>query len=217
VDRTRFDALTRLIGTGSTRRTVLGLATALGLSSLLAEAKKRRKKKKKCKSCAICQQCKQGKCKGKADGSDCGGGATCQGGACTCPAGQKFCAGSCIPDSQCCPSDCDDGNTCTTGICDQGTCIYMPLADNSACGDGTGRCRDGTCYPPPTCSPRYGPCATVDDCCSAGSTHVPTTCPSEGPEAHTCRGRSDSGQPCHDGTHCWSGANCIGYVCIGPP
>ena len=98
--------------------------------------------------------------------------------------------------------------------CQGGVCQADPTQNEGSCGsDGTGLCWNGTCNSVPSCSARYGPCQTVADCCSGGSTNVPTTCPQDGAEAHTCRGRSDTGQPCHDSTHCWSGASCIAYVC----
>lgn len=105
---------------------------------------------------------------------------------------------------------CADCRTCQGGMCAADASL-----NNVACGsDGTGRCLNGRCNPVPTCSPRYGSCATVADCCSAGSTMATTTCPTEGPEAHTCRGRSDPGQPCHDSMHCvGSSGGCIGYIC----
>jgi hypothetical protein len=65
-----------------------------------------------------------------------------------------------------------DGTACGyCRLCQSGACQADSTQNNAACGsDGTGRCLNGRCNPVPTCSPRNGPCQTVADCCSAGST-----------------------------------------------
>lgn len=103
MDGTRFDALTRLVSRGATRRTLvqvaaLPVAGALGVTSMLGLAgvdakRKKRKKKKKCKksgaACTSNKQCCTGKSKnicdvptnaGNSDRKCCGGlGAKCGG------------------------------------------------------------------------------------------------------------------------------------------
>jgi hypothetical protein len=109
-----------------------------------------------------------------------------------------------------------DGTSCSfCRICQSGACQADSTQNNAACGNnGTGRCLNGTCNPVPTCSPRNGPCHADADCCSFGSTLVPTHCRTAGEiGAFTCEGRSDAGQPCHDSGHCVSSSTCIGYVC----
>lgn len=113
MERDHFDQLTRLIATTASRRAIFGLASALGLSPLFAEAKKRRKKKRK--------KCKGGtrKCgkrcipaTGCCRDSECGADERCEGDACVC-------ALECCNDAAC-----GTGNLCLAGACvtGQGTC-----------------------------------------------------------------------------------------------
>jgi hypothetical protein len=138
VDADRFDLLARSLVTSSRRglsRALAGLGIVGGLSPLLAvtdaEAKKKRKKKKK--KCKKSQKKCGKKCIPKTScctSADCGGGATCQNGACLCPSGQKDCQGACVPEDDCCPA-CTGGRVCVAETCEcptgqqdcQGTCI----------------------------------------------------------------------------------------------
>lgn len=60
---------------------------------------------------------------------------TCQGGVCTCPAGEQDCAGECIPEDDCCPGTISCGEAC----CDVG--------DDEVCASvgGTDSCQGGGC------------------------------------------------------------------------
>jgi hypothetical protein len=42
-------------------------------------------------------------------------------------------------------NDCDDGNDCTEDTCADGTCSNTAVADETACGEGAGKCQAGSC------------------------------------------------------------------------
>jgi hypothetical protein len=101
MDDSHFDALTRSLGGGRSRRAMLGVLAALGLAGLDdATAKKKRKKKRKKKkqpakpcatSCAGC--CDNGNCKPGTATTACGSdGETCA----ACEAGEGCQDGSCV-------------------------------------------------------------------------------------------------------------------------
>jgi hypothetical protein len=87
MDGSRFDALSRSLAAGHSRRGLTRLLGSLalgGASSRLgvAESEAKKKHKPKKKACPPCKTRKKGKCKGLLpDGSACTGG-TCQGGVC---------------------------------------------------------------------------------------------------------------------------------------
>jgi hypothetical protein len=168
MDRDRFDALAKMFATVSTRRSTLAVLSALGLAgglTIAEDAAARKKRKKKCKKkCGPCKKCKRGKCKPKPDGTACGGGKLCQGGACVCPAGQKVCGGACIDDTECCGA-CPQGETCceNVGECkdvrnDDGFCGQCA---NGQCPDGS-FCANGACGL--TCVQNGMACSTGCDC-----------------------------------------------------
>ena len=77
---------------------------------------------------------------GKACGGDCDccGNVPCRGGTCQCPADQKPCAGSCIPQGDCCTNaDCGGGGL----LCQGGTCrcpAGREFCDGADAGDAAG-------------------------------------------------------------------------------
>jgi hypothetical protein len=106
VESAPFDQLSRLVGQGATRRALLELAAALGLSPLLVDAKKRRKKNKK-------------KCKGgtKKCGKRCiPSNQCCRHGDCP-AAAPRCCQGACLTVECCTSADCRGGKTCPDGTC----------------------------------------------------------------------------------------------------
>jgi hypothetical protein len=188
MDAERFDTLARSLTIDRSRRRVLGLLSGLTLGALAPLLH------------LADAQAGKGKKKKKKKKRSTPPAATGP----TSPPPPPFCASQ--PDGAAC-------GFCR--LCQSGACQADSTQNNAACGnDGTGRCLNGTCNPVPTCSPRNGPCQTAADCCSFGSTLVPTRCRTEGEILpRTCEGRSDAGQPCHDSGHCVSTSICVGYVC----
>lgn len=192
MDSDQFDALVTRLSSTLTRRTGLGLIGALGATSAGfvsgTDAKKRKKKKKKP--------------------------TTTQDPTTPAPTTRPP---TTLPPTTAPPFCASQPNGAPCGYCRKcqgGVCQADASLNETSCGsDGTGRCWEGTCNPKPTCVGRFGSCQTVAQCCSAGSTHVPTTCDAGGTTVITCHGRSDTGQPCHGSTDCWSGASCDAYVC----
>jgi hypothetical protein len=204
MDNARFDRLTVLLGTASTRRAGLGFLAALGLGSGLvdrAEAKKKHRKKCKKKKCGACQKCKKGKCTPQPDGTACGGGAACSAGQCICPT-------ECCADTDCdaCAA-CDSGqcvSTCPDGqFCQDDTCIVKCPSGQKAC--------QGICIPDNQCCPA---CPSNQVCC----TNV-VECKDVRNDDDFC-GQCANGQ-CPGGAFCANGAcgltcNTVGEVCFAP-
>jgi hypothetical protein len=125
MDAPQFDALSKALSTGNTRRRVLGALAAVptlgGLAGLFggdeAEARKgkrkRRKKKKKCKPQPASQTC-AGTCGNVIN--NCKQSVNC--GPCTCT---PDCTGKCAGGSDGCGGTCT-GNCSTNQICDGGIC-----------------------------------------------------------------------------------------------
>jgi hypothetical protein len=112
MDAHRFDALTRLIGSRTSRRVAVGVAATGLLSLAVPDAEAARCSKSK--PCPECKKCKKHKCKPDATQNRAACSAstgTCVNGTCTsavCPAGAQFCTDEPnIP----CGSDC----YCVTG------------------------------------------------------------------------------------------------------
>ena len=162
MDPQRFDALSRVLASGTSRRLVLtgltgGLLARLPLTGGSEEAQAKHKKKKKKPSPSPVVPPSPSRppvppsppppgpcipnCAGHVCGDDgCGGGCgvacasprICQGGACVCPSGQHDCQGACIPTSRCCS---DDDCAGTQG-CFSGTCITL----QGTCSPGADLC-----------------------------------------------------------------------------
>lgn len=80
MNQERIAALTQTSTIAPTRRSILGLAAAIGLGDLTdgaAKKRKRKRKKKKCKACGPCKTCVKGKCISQAAGTPCGVGQQC--------------------------------------------------------------------------------------------------------------------------------------------
>ena len=141
MDSAYLDRLARTVARHATRRTVIEGAALLGLSPLLAGA---RKKKNRCKGgcgeCAVCKKKKKTKtCVAVTDGTACPTG-TCQGGVCVpcegCTECQTCQNGACV--------DNVNGTACSAGICTDGACgcgdaccgtTYCPTDGDPADGD----------------------------------------------------------------------------------
>jgi hypothetical protein len=190
VEDTRFDEMSKVLGSLKTRRLTLGALLggalgALGLSE--GEAKKKKKKKKKCKNLGPCQRCQNGKKKTQPDNT-----------ACTPPgaaAGTGRCAaGACIAQSPPVPpappspvcvtlgNACTQTGTGTAACCSPTVCgrAFNATANTFKCCNGPGS----------TCS-----AATASQCCSEGcNTNTnPATC--------ACK---SAGTACDDNSQCCS-------------
>jgi hypothetical protein len=224
MDAHHFDALTRRLTLGLSRRRTLGLLGSVGLPGLIAPdaaAAKKAKKAKKKKPCPPCKKRKKGKCKGLLpDGTACAGG-TCQRGSCVptqqtvppppppmpvvppppidpCP-GQKLCNGTCIPTNQCCTrQDCPalPGNVCCNGGCTDAKLEpgFLCSNDTNCCSE---YCRDARPNEPRCAATCRGKRCTLDSDCCPG-----ITCQLQNPTFATCGGCSDGGFNCASDEEC---------------
>ena len=174
--------------------------------------------------CSLHDYCSAGDCVGIAKDCDPGGpclaascdaitgecvktpafeGETCSDGE-ICTSGDHCGAGLCTGT----PLDCSDLNgPCQIGVCQPGAggaCASVPVADGTACGDGTtctlDLCAAGTCASTPKCGSldgpcRYGVCDTVTGECRTEN-------------------KSDGGS-CEDGNPCTVEESCAGGSCLG--
>lgn len=222
MDSARFDALSRSLTDGSSRRGLLamlasGLLAALPLRPFGegAEAKKKKGKKKKKK-------------KGQDNTSQnpvsppqpvctpsCTGGRTCQGGICACPGGTRLCEaeGEC---EECCSDvDCCGQHSCPPS---SPTCLGNRTC-SVTCTDGVrnGSESDIDCGGVVCTRCGYGKiCASSDDCanalCSGGRCRecsVDSECGSDGNGGCLCRQQSGGAGVCvtAEGTSGFSGCN----------
>jgi hypothetical protein len=157
MEASRFDALTRHLVMGLSRRRSLGILAAMGLVGLVSPDAAEAKKKKK--PCPPCKKRKQGKCKKKLpDGTACAGG-SCQGGRCVaatppptgsgpvppvCGAG-KACAGA---------DDCFSGGTCECKVRSDNPNVTCCGNLGFGCGLGETQCSasDPRCPPGTFCT-----------------------------------------------------------------
>lgn len=188
MDPNRFDALTRIVGSGQSRRRVLktlaggalaAVSAAIGLDDARAAAKKR------------------------AMGVVCSKNADCQSNACLPKdrSGHRYCGcGS--------PKECPQATgqcqaaTCTAGVCGIGVTV------NAACTDGNACTRGETCQANGVCGGGTAiVCPKPDQCHDAG------TCD---PNTGQCSNPAKSdGAPCDDGDACTTGDVCAAGVCGG--
>lgn len=195
MDTTSFHTLLRSLTSHASRRHVLhGLAGALGLAGApvlpkVADVKnkKRNKRRRRCNSCGPCRRCQKGKCKPKADGTACGSGTICQGGACLCPT-------ACCADADC--------GVCRA--CQNGTCVTMPGA---ACGSGRTCLANGSCAVVCDFS-GHMPCPDGCDCRMA--VEGPSLCFDSG--ISIC-----DQQGCTSTTECLQGQSCQLFNCPAIP
>jgi hypothetical protein len=153
MERTSFHIRIRSLTGHASRRYVLhGLAVALGLVGkpvlpLVAGAnkknKRRNKRRRRCASCGPCRRCRKGRCTPKSDGTACGSGTICQGGACVCP------------DECCGDADCGRGGTCLANASCAVGCDFSGQLD----------CR-GDCLCSPTVEGPFQCFARVEDFCA---------------------------------------------------
>jgi hypothetical protein len=134
MDETRFDALTRSLTSGTTRRGLGRLLGSLTLGGVLAtwlspaetQAKKKNNDNDKKKSCPSCKKKKDGKCKAnKPDGTACENGGQCQSGSCVPSSGSSDVAPSPPPQTPYCAGK----NTCAPG----GASAACQTAGKAAC------------------------------------------------------------------------------------
>jgi hypothetical protein len=214
MDSHRFDALSKIVASLTTRRTALALLAGLGFGVIEAPDAHVRRKSGKCKSgCGECEKCKKGGCDRKN--------------------GKKVCKkGKCKPKPA--------GTPCTAfagGACQNGTCINL-LADEANCGalgNACGPrqvCQQGTCFPvsticPPTTTTACTPstptgmfCGALCYCArSAEGNVVCVTSPAVCAGAATACTSSAScppGQACIDVSTCCGAALPAPKVCASP-
>lgn len=155
----RFDAFTRDVWMGETRRRLLRRLSVVPLLGAVftlvpegedseaahpvrrvqrrrarrrAQRRRRLRRQRRCTHpCGACQRCQQGSCRPTADGAACGNGGECRSGACICPGPRQLCGGKCVHTSTD-PLNCGRcGNRCMIyAVCQQGTCV-CPKCPNS--------------------------------------------------------------------------------------
>jgi hypothetical protein len=184
MDADRFDSISRLLSSSSTRRAALPalLASAIGLTSYVHPNKvwAGGRCKPACRTCQSCKKgkcvrtangkrCKRGKCVSVRNGQRCSGG-TCLGGRC---APFPTLPPPCRRLRQSCDDDCCDGLVCGDNGCEKGRVCLRPLGaecsgDDCNCSQVLQKCSPvtGTCracvFPEETCQ-------VADDCCICGN------------------------------------------------
>jgi hypothetical protein len=163
MDAARFDDLARTLFASASRRALLSLGAAGGLSGLHARwdavsAKKKHKKKKR----KVCRKCKHGKCKKpKPDGTPCGETChACQNGHCVVAAGAS-CGDSqtCLLNATC-AIVCGIGSPCPGA---PGVCACFPNSE------GINNCFDST-------DPAYACIGDLRECVSSADCPLNTAC-----------------------------------------
>jgi hypothetical protein len=161
MDADGFDTLARLIGTRTSRRLAIGLATTGLLSLAVPGAAAARCSKGS--PCPACRKCKHRRCRQVATQTSCNGGTgTCVQGTC-CPL-QQVCGSTC----------CAPGKQCSGGICVPACAGFF-----AAC-NGAADCCSSVCVPAfggkvCTCSSTGKVCQSSGDCCG-GLTCVGSFC-----------------------------------------
>lgn len=162
MDQERFDRLTKSLGSGHSRRSVLrgivaGLAAGLGMREVSADHRPNhgggggnpqgrcREGFTNCRGTCVKLDSNPEHC--GACFTVCSPDEVCLNGSCSCPSGQELVNGSCQPLDPCANVNCDDGNPCTTDICSGGTCSHENLPDDTPCGEDGEMCLMGTCVP----------------------------------------------------------------------
>jgi hypothetical protein len=168
MDSSRFDVLTRSLGTGGTRRGVLQLIAGTGVGAVLLGQIGIEGASAKCVAPGK-------KCKSKNGKKKCCGGAKCQGKKCACPDSAIACGKTCCQPGQICLGD----DTCANGplepgdhcdpdaplACETGNCQCIPFEDGQIC-----TCRQETCF-------GFGvPCTNTVQCCTGGCEGFTETC-----------------------------------------
>jgi hypothetical protein len=187
VEETRFDEMTKVLGSLKTRRLTLGALLGGALGTLgLAEAeaaKKKKKRKKKCKNLGPCERCQRGKKKTQPNGTTCStglGNGQCANGACIVqaapvpvppPPGNPCvglgnpCTQGAAPPNACCEGVCGKelGNV-PTKCCNRGpnALCNTPETVGLCCL----RCNASTNPPTCACKPPGDACDDNSQCCS---------------------------------------------------
>ena len=183
MDGTRFDALTRTLALGQTRRRMLGALTGVFAAALTASAGAATKRRRG-EICRKDGECASGVC-GPKDGS-----------------GRRRCAAgtgdSCTDPSECPNGDCL-GGTCCTGadFCEGSFCCDPNRPPTATCCPDTGQCCE--------CFFRQDPGDERTECCTSvckSLTNSPT-------EDECCRGD----EICINGGCCWTGQVCEDRCC----
>ena len=203
MDTIRFDAVTRVLAAGASRRAALSvLAGAVlhgrGLVRGERPAEARREKRKRCKPKCVGKACGKNGCGGTCGRCD----GTCVGGVCVCPGGLRSCDGAC---RQCCDDlHCENGRSCLQGVC---ACPRGRAPCATACCGLFETCEIGMCAapPPPNCDGFSSPCTSGVTCCSGACVEL---------LGITYCDRSELGEPCFDDVDCIAGAVCVSYHCF---
>ena len=187
MDASTFDALTRRLSAGLSRRSLL-VATLGSLAQVTRDVTTARKRKKRKKRCAPCTRRTKGKCRGALpDGTGCPGGGCCRGVPCL-PVevaeavegnsgGCKDAGRSCAVDAHCCFSACTQPLGATVRVC--ASHPGGPCAKNRDCGSCN---RGGDCtvtvngVPRDICQDGVCGCPDDYDCCSNFDCDVDETC-----------------------------------------
>jgi hypothetical protein len=196
MDPTRFDALSRLFGSGQPRRSVLA-----GLAGALAAALTRRTSSSE--AAAQPEICRPlGRVYNPEQGLVCCWG-VCRDGRCRCGRGQRPCHGRCIARRACCGTrGCPGNQVCSGRRCQ--------------CPAGTKRCRE-RCIPRGRCC-RNRECPGNQVCREGGCRCAPGTKPCRGAciDRQACCGGCAAGQICDTGVcrarRCAEGGPCRVFI-----
>lgn len=201
MDEIRFDELTRQLGRGISRRTVLSGLAGSALGAVLGLGGSRDASAACRKGGAVCRKdgdCCTGVC-GEIDASGRG--------RCQCEPGLTLCGTQCrslSSDAKHC-GGCDHkcpGSVCGRGVCNDGVCGLSPLPNSNGrpCNDGN-RCTTGD-----VCN--EGVCAGAPVSCPPASQCVAGACD---PATGSCVGvMVSAGTPCDDGDPCTFNDACDG-------
>jgi len=211
MDGSRFDALTRSVGSTGSRRRALGglLVGPLGLLSIQADEAAAKKKR-----CPPCKKRKKGTCRGTLpDGTACPGGA-CQGGRCVatvdpllpppdddCPAGLAACGGECRL---------AEGATCTFHAeCCSHHCVLdvcYPSCLGKSCSQEADCCPGVPCF---VTAKRCGGCQGPGGTCQSHGACCYSQC-----NNGFCQ--SKAGERCATRYDCDGFSACVGGTCTCP-
>ena len=219
MENRRFDALTRSLAGGISRR---GFLAALGATIVGARAVSAQNgcppgqtanKKGQCGCPSGTDACPGGCFDLRSDAANCGAcGQTCIGGecrktACRCPAGTRLCGGACLP------TDADLANCggcgvvcpaapspCLAAVCQAGACGFVPANEGLACSDGDACTAADVCLGG-VCTGGEAVACTTDNPCLTASCDPATGC---------VTAPKPRGTPCDDATLCNGTEACDG-------
>lgn len=217
MDQDRFDQLTRVVASSSSRRSLIRAAIGSAAGAVLAAIGVRPAEA----DVRSCVQCRRGVCTPVRNGTRCGQCGTCTNGFC---AMDRSSCGTCqyceTADMTCRPTPRDEGEPCgSCGTCEGGTCKRNADACDEDCERCKGNPRSGfscasRCSGDKKCCPG-GRCIAPDDCCEGQHRCADDTCCFEDCCGSTC---CDPGtQQCCGGLCCSKEATCINdaLCCLG--